>query len=133
MLRLAAIVAIAGSIFFMADVPTTQAQVVTTYYAPAPTVGVVPVRRGLFGLRTDYVPVVTGTVPVPVTTTFAPAPVTTFYAPAPVVTAPVTTYFAPAPVVAAPVPVRTFYAPVVPAPAPVTTYFAPAPTIYVGR
>ena len=125
MFRLAAILALAGSIFIFADVQQTEAQVVTTYYAPAPAVGVVPVRRGLLGLRTGYVPVVTGTVAVPVTTMYAPAPalVTTMYAPAPVTTmyapAPVTTYYAPAPV-------TTYYPP-----ARVTTWYAP--TIYVGR
>ena len=138
MFRFAAVFAIAGSLFFIADVQHVKAQYVTTYYAPAPTVGVVPVRRGLFGLRTEYVPVVTGSVPVPVTTMYAPAPVTTMYAPAPV-----TTMYAPAPVTTmyAPAPVTTYYAParVVPL-APVTTYYAPAPvttyyrpSIYVGR
>ena len=39
MLRLAAIFAITGTLFFIADVQRTQAQVVTTYYATAPTVG----------------------------------------------------------------------------------------------
>ncbi len=139
MFRLAAIAALAGSLFFMADVQQASAQYVTSYYAPAPAVGVIPVRRGLFGLRTGYVPVVAGTVPVPVTTMYAPAPVTTMYAPAPVTTmyapAPVTAMYAPAPVMAPPL--TTFYAP-----APVTTFYAPAPmtmrtyyqpSIYVGR
>ncbi|MDG1810058.1 MAG: hypothetical protein P8J91_11875 [Pirellulaceae bacterium] len=130
MFRLAAIAALAGSLFFMADVQQASAQYVTSYYAPAPAVGVIPVRRGLFGLRTGYVPVVAGTVPVPVTTMYAPAPVTTMYAPMPV-----TTMYAPAPVMAPPI--TTFYAP-----APVTTFYAPAPmtmrtyyqpSIYVGR
>ncbi len=130
MFRLAAIAALAGSLFFMADVQQASAQYVTSYYAPAPAVGVIPVRRGLFGLRTGYVPVVAGTVPVPVTTMYAPAPVTTMYAPTPV-----TTMYAPAPVMAPPI--TTFYAP-----APVTTFYAPAPmtmrtyyqpSIYVGR
>lgn len=126
MFRLVAIAALAGSLFFFADVQPASAQYVTTYYAPAPAVGVVPVRRGLFGLRTGYVPVVTGTVPVPVTTMYAPAPVTTMYAPTPVMAAPVTTYYAPAPVVAAPV--TAYYAP---APVSVRAYYTP--TIYVGR
>lgn len=130
MFRLAAIAALAGSLFFMADVQQASAQYVTSYYAPAPAVGVIPVRRGLFGLRTGYVPVVAGTVPVPVTTMYAPAPVTAMYAPMPV-----TTMYAPAPVMAPPI--TTFYAP-----APVTTFYAPAPmtmrtyyqpSIYVGR
>ena len=135
MFRLVAIAALAGSLFFFADAQQASAQYVTTYYTPAPAVGVIPVRRGLFGLRTGYVPVVTGTVPVPVTTMYAPAPVTTMYAPAPV-----TTMYAPAPVMAAPV--TTYYAPAPIMAAPVTTYYAPAPvsvrayytpTIYVGR
>ena len=130
MFRLAAIAALAGSLFFMADVQQASAQYVTSYYAPAPAVGVIPVRRGLFGLRTGYVPVVAGTVPVPVTTMYAPAPVTAMYAPMPV-----TTMYAPAPVMAPPI--TTFSAP-----APVTTFYAPAPmtmrtyyqpSIYVGR
>ncbi len=128
MLKFAATIAVAGMIFFVADMPQAQAQVVTTYYAPAPSVGVVPVRRGLFGLRTGYAPVVINPAPIPVTTMYAPAPVTTYYAPA----APVTSYYAPAPVTtyyapAAPVtPYTTYYAP---APLPVTTYYAP-PVIY---
>lgn len=126
MFRLVAIAALAGSLFFFADAQQASAQYVTTYYTPAPAVGVIPVRRGLFGLRTGYVPVVTGTVPVPVTTMYAPAPVTTMYAPAPVMAAPVTTYYAPAPIMAAPV--TTYYAP---APVSVRAYYTP--TIYVGR
>lgn len=129
MLKFAATVAVAGMIFFVADVPQAQAQVVTTYYAPAPSIGVVPVRRGLFGLRTGYAPVVINPAPIPVTTMYAPAPVTTYYAPAPVTSyyapAPVTTYYAPA----APVtPYTTYYAP---APLPVTTYYAPP--VYIRR
>ena len=112
MFRLAAIAALAGSLFFMADVQQASAQYVTSYYAPAPAVGVIPVRRGLFGLRTGYVPVVAGTVPVPVTT---------MYAPAPVMAPPITTFYAPAPV-------TTFYAP---APMTMRTYYQPS--IYVGR
>ena len=124
MIKFAATLAVAGMMFVVAEIPQAEAQVVTTYYAPAPAVGVVPVRRGLFGLRRDYVPVVVGTAPVPVTTYYAPPPVTTtYYAPAPV-----TTYYAPAPV-ATVAPVTTYYAP---APVPVTTYYAPPP-IYIGR
>ncbi len=133
MFKFAAMFAVATALFFTADVRESAAQVVTTYYAPAPVVGVVPVRRGVFGWRTGYAPVVAGTVPVPVTSYYAPAPVpvTSYYAPAPV---PVTSYYAPAPVPVtsfyAPAPmVRTFYAP---APVPVTTFYAP-PRIYVGR
>jgi hypothetical protein len=127
MSRIAAIVALTGSLFFMADVQDAQAQYVTTWYTPAPTVGVVPVRRGLFGLRTDYVPVVTGSVPVPVTSVVTPAPgtVTTMYAPATVYSPPVTNYYMPMVPVT---PVTTYYAP---PPVPVTTYYTPP--ILIGR
>lgn len=99
------------------DAPTAEAQVVTSYYAPAPAVSYVPVRRGLFGWRVGYRPVVT-----------YPAPVV---AAAPVYAPPVTTYYR-APVVAptfvAP-PVTTYYrAPVI---VPRRVYYAPAPPIYV--
>ena len=117
MLRAIALLAVAGTFFFIQDVQRADAQVVTTYYAPATAVGVVPVRRGVLGLRRGYVPVV-GTVAVPVTTHYAP-PVTTYYPPAPVTT----TYYAPAPV-----PVTTYYPP-----ARVTTYYAPpVPAYYVA-
>ncbi len=72
MIRFAATIAIAGIIFVVADLPQAQAQIVTTYYAPAPAIGVVPVRRGLFGLRRGYVPVVVGSAPAPVTSYYAP-------------------------------------------------------------
>ncbi len=122
MLKFATVVALFGMIFFVADSTPSQAQVVTTYYAPAPSVGVVPVRKGLFGLRRGYVPVVVSAVPVAVTNRYAPAPVTSFYAPAPV-----TTFYSPASVrtAYAPAPVTSYYAP-----APVTTYYAP--TVIIG-
>ena len=121
MIRIAVIAAIVFAAFAVQDVRKCEAQWIrTTYYAPAPSVGYVPVQRGLFGLRTGYVPVVTGTVPVPVTTYYAPAPVTTFYAPTPMTN----TVFAPA------VPVTAAYAPV----APVTTYYTPVvPRTYTVR
>lgn len=131
MLRIVATLSVAGMIFFCFEVQQTQAQVVTTYYAPAPSIGVVPVRRGLFGLRHGYVPVVTGTVAVPVTTAYAPAPVMAFYAPTPVTRyyapapVPVTAFYAPAPPV---VPVKTYYAP---RPLPVSTYYMPG--VIIGR
>ena len=128
MIKLVVITAVVFGAILVSDISEGEAQTVTTYYATTPSVGYVPVRRGLFGLRRGYVPVVTGTVQVPVRTYVTPAPVTTFYAPAPAVTtfyapAPVTTYYAPAPRT-----VTTFYAP---APRPVTTYYPP--TVIINR
>ncbi|NNE34036.1 MAG: hypothetical protein HKN13_02295, partial [Rhodothermales bacterium] len=52
-----ALMLILGGGLFVAAPGTAQAQVVVG--APvAPAVGFVPVRRGLFGLRTGFVPVV---------------------------------------------------------------------------
>jgi hypothetical protein len=99
-----------ASLFAIAQ--PAQAQVaVTAYYPAAPVVTYLPERRGLFGQRLVYRPVVTHAAPVAV----APAPVTTYYAPAVracyYAPAPVTTYYAPA-VPVAPV---TVYRPVIPA------------------
>ena len=74
-----------------------QGPVVVTTLRPAvpSVVGYVPVRRGLFGRRIVYRPVVAPVVAAPVAVAqrpVVPAPVTTYYAPAPV-----TTYYAPAP------------------------------------
>ena len=125
-----ALLTLAFMVTSFAEARTAVAQVpVTTYYSAAPTVHYLPVRRGLFGLRRGYVPVVSSAAPVAVTSYYAPAPpvmtyhapVTTYYAPAAVTTtyyapaAPVTTYYAPA------APVTTYYAPA--APASVTTYY----------
>ena len=93
--------------------------VVTSYYPSPPVVRYMRVRRGLFGLRRAYIPVVSYVLQRAVTSYYAPAtPITTYYAP------PVTTYYAPAE------PVTTYYAPAVTtydAPAePITTYYAPA-------
>lgn len=96
---------------------------VTTYYPAQPVVGYMPVRRGLFGLRRGYVPVVSYAAPsavtsyyvpsAPVVTNYAPvAPTTTYYVPS----APTTTYYVPS------APTTTYYVPS----APVTTYYAPA-------
>ena len=109
-----------------------QVPIATTFVPAAPVVGFVPERRGLFGLRTVYRPVVGFPAAAPVTvarpvivsrpvTVARPVivtqPVTTYYAPA----APTTTYYAPA------APTTTYYAPA----APTTTYYAPAaPTYY---
>ncbi len=123
MLKFVAITAVLGAMFLFTDISNAQAQTtVTTYYQPAPSVGYVPVRRGLLGLRTGWVPVVAQPAPVPVTTYYAPAPVTTFYAPSPTVT----TFYAP-PAVSTVTPVTTYYAP---APVPVTTYYAPPVIIH---
>ncbi|MCG8583530.1 MAG: hypothetical protein MI757_02330 [Pirellulales bacterium] len=98
------------------DTKAAEAQVVTTYYAPAPAVSYVPVRRGIFGWRVGYRPVVTYPAPVVAAPTIVAPPVTTYYR-APVV----------APTVVAP-PVTTYYrAPVV---VPQRVYYAPAP-VYV--
>lgn len=101
----------------------SNAQVaVTSYYPSQPVVRYMRVRRGLFGLRRGYVPVVSYPPQRAVTSYYAPAaPVTTYYAPA----QPITTYYAPA----APATTTTYYAP---AP-PVTTYYAPAAPITTYR
>ena len=99
------VVCVAMASFFAVAQPAQAQVAVTTYYPAAPAVTYLPERRGLFGQRLVYRPVVTNVAPVVV----APAPVTTYYAPA--VRA---AYYAPAPV-------TTYYAP-----APVTTYYAPA-------
>lgn len=128
---------------FVVSADESKAQgpaVVTTYYPPQPVVSYIPERRGLFGWRVGYRPIVSYSAPA-VSAVAAPAPVTTYYAPAPTVTtryapaapvvvapAPVTTHYAPAaPVVTAPAPVTTRYAPA--APAPVTVRYAPAPVV----
>jgi hypothetical protein len=138
--------AVVCGLMFVLSADESKAQgpaVVTTYYPAQPVVSYIPERRGLFGWRIGYRPVVSYAAPAvsavaaPVTTYYAPSPtVTTYYAPpAPIVAAPapVTTYYAPpAPVVAAPAPVTTYYAPpapVVAAPAPVTVRYAPAPVV----
>jgi hypothetical protein len=122
--RTVALFVVVCGLVLVASPPQASAQVpvvVSTFQPAVPTVSFFPERRGLFGRRIVYRPVVT----------YAPAaPVTTFYAPAPaVVQSPVTTFFAPAPAVVQS-PVTTFFAP---APAvvqsPVTTFFAPAPTV----
>jgi hypothetical protein len=123
--------AVVCGLVFVLSADESKAQgppVVTTYYPAQPVVSYVPERRGLFGLRVGYRPVVTYATPA-VPTVAVPAPVTTYYAPSPTVT----TYYAPpAPVVTAPAPVTTYYAPpapVVTAPAPVTVRYAPAPVV----
>ncbi len=126
MKRVAKVAAFA-SLFFMcavfADVERADAQVVTSYYAPAPVyapapaVGYVPVRRGLFGWRVGYRPVVAYP-----TVVAAPAYV------APPVFGPTTTYYrAPvvAPIVIAPR-VRAYYRPILPR----RVYYAPARAVF---
>jgi hypothetical protein len=92
---------------------------VSGYYAPAPAVTYLPERRGLFGQRLVYRPVVTAAVPavaVPV-----PPPVAVRYAPPVAVPAfpvqPAGVLFPVAPPVvvryAAPPPVVTYYPPVI--------------------
>lgn len=120
-------------------VKTAEAQVYTTV-APPTAVGYIPVRRGLFGLRSGLQPVV---VPSAATTTVVNRPVvTTNYAPtttyyAPTTTsyyAPTTSYYTPNVTTAyyAPPASTTYYAPtsqVVPA----TTYSAPTTVNYYPK
>ena len=112
--RVAAIASLFGICAVFVDIERADAQVVTSYYAPAPAVSYVPARVGLFGWRVGLRPVVA-------------APV---YA-APQVIAPTTTYYrAPvvAPIVVAP-PVtvyRPIYRPILPRRA----YYAPPAAYY---
>ncbi|RCS52684.1 hypothetical protein DTL42_07540 [Bremerella cremea] len=124
---------IAGAVLVAPLFTTTfaQAQVVTTV-APPIAVGYVPVRTGLFGLRTTMKPVlvpgaVTTYVENPVvttnylpTTTYYQPEVTTYYQPEET-----TTYYAP------PVVNTTYYEPLNAQPAPLapvtTSYYQPAP------
>jgi hypothetical protein len=122
MIAFAALVTV-GVLIVSSEPANAQVPVpVTAYYATpvAPVVTYLPERRGLFGQRLVYRPVVGYTAPA-VAPVAAPivAPVA---APAVVPAAPVTTYYAPAPV-----PVTTFrpVAPVVIAPAPVSVYYPP--------
>ncbi len=129
MLKITLTVAVTGLMFVFIGLPNASAQMVTTYYAPAPAVTLVPVRRGLFGQRLGYAPVVTGMVPVPVTTYYAPVAepvwsqgVTSYYAPG----GPVPYTMVPAQPA---VPVTMYYAP---APFPVTTYYGYGPPFSFG-
>jgi len=110
------------------DAKAQRPMAVTAYYPPQSVVTYLPERRGLFGQRFVYRPVVSyaapavSTVPAPRVVSIAPTPTTTYYAPS----IAVTTYYAP------PVPVTTYYpppAPVIVAPAPVTVRYRPAPVI----
>ena len=111
------------------DTKESDAQVVVeSYYPPQPVVSYMRVRRGLFGLRRAYIPVVSYPPQRAVTSCYAPAPpVTTYYAP----DEPITMYYAPAtPAYYVPAtPVTTYYAPATP----VTTYYAPATPITTYR
>ena len=118
MKRIAKLAAIASLFFVCAvfvDVQRANAQVVTSFYAPAPAVSYVPTRVGLFGWRVRYRPVVSYP-----TVVAAPAVV------APTVVAPTTTFYR-APVVAPTVvtPPVTVYRPIVPR----RVYYAP-PAVY---
>jgi len=97
-------------------VQTVEAQVYTTV-APPTAVGYIPVRRGLFGLRSGVQPVL---VPGAATTVVNRPVVTTNYAPTTTYYAPTTSYYAPATTSAAPQVSTAYYAP----PA-TTTYYAP--------
>lgn len=103
---------------------TVEAQVYTTV-APPTAVGYIPVRRGLFGLRSElqpvFVPGATATVvnrPV-VTTNYAPT--TTYYTPTTSYYAPTTSYYAPTTSNYTPEVTSAYYV----APE-TTTYYAPA-------
>ncbi|WP_146119062.1 hypothetical protein [Blastopirellula marina] len=119
--------AVALAPLFAAD--SVEAQYVTTAVAPPTAVGYVPVRTGLFGLRTTMKPVL---VPGAVTTYVNSPVVTTNYLPTTTYYTPEvqTTYYAPEVTTSyyAPEATTTYYAPAA-APAPVTTsYYTPAPT-----
>lgn len=105
-------------------VKTAEAQVYTTV-APPTAVGYIPVRRGLFGLRSDLQPIVvpgaaTTVVNRPVVTTNY-APTTAYYAPTTSYYAPTTTNYAPTTSYYTPEVTTAYYAP----PAATTTYYAP--------
>jgi hypothetical protein len=127
--------AIVASGFLISTSSQASAQY-PVYAAPAQpaVVGYSAQRRGLFGRRVVYRPVVApvaAVAPVAVARPVIAAPVTSNYAPP--VAAPVTSYYAPPVAVAPPVvaaPVTSYYAPPVPVAAPVTTYRAPIRTYY---
>jgi hypothetical protein len=109
-------VAIASCVSLIGSNDACGQYAVTTVQSSAPAViGYTAERRGLFGLRTAYRPIV-GTVPVQKTVivqqrpVYVPAPVYV-QRPAVVYTAPVTTYLAPVP---QQIPVTTYYTPVYP-------------------
>lgn len=98
-------------------VKTAEAQVYTTV-APPTAVGYIPVRRGLFGLRSDLQPIV---VPGAATTVVNRPVVTTNYAPTTTYYTPTTSYYAPTTSYYTPEVTTAYYAP----PAATTTYYAP--------
>ncbi|WP_207398876.1 hypothetical protein [Bremerella alba] len=96
-------------------VKTVEAQAyTTTTVAPPTAVGYIPVRRGLFGLRSELQPVF---VPGAATTVVNRPVVTTNYAPTTSYYAPTTSYYQPE--------VTTAYY----APPATTTYYAPTPQV----
>jgi len=119
MLRIALVttlIACSALILLAAPAPAVaQRAIVAPGYA-APVLTYLPERRGVFGQRLVYRPVV-GLAPVapPVVVR---RPVTTYYAPAPV-----RAYYAPAPAV------RAYYRPLAP-PRRVISLYAPAPVVY---
>ncbi len=108
----------------------SSAQVVTTFVPAAPVVSFVPVRRGLFGLRTGFRPVVSFPAAVPMATFVSATPVTVW---SPIVGQPVTTWrpmsVAPTTTVVRRVfvgqPVTTWHPTTVASPV-TTTFFAPS-------
>ena len=109
----------------MSDRAVSQTTVTTFRSNEQAVIGYARERRGLFGLRTSYRPIV-GRVPVEKTITVRHSPAYV----APVAVQPVPVAVQPAPVVvtrpvAVPVPATTYLAPVSPTPIPVTTYHTP--------
>ena len=130
---LVAAVAVAGAIAFQSDAQAQVPIAVTTVQPVVPAVvGYTAERRGLFGRRVVYRPVVApvgAAVPVASTVTVA-RPVVTVARPVVTVARPVV----PAPIIAPP-PVAAYYPPVavpVAVPAPVTTYRVPVVYPYWG-
>ncbi len=110
------------------DCAVGQTTVTTVRSDQSAVIGYVRERRGLFGLRTSYRPIV-GRVPVQKTVTVQHSPT---YVAAPVVVKPVPVAVRPVPVAVQPVPVAVQPTPVVvtkpvPVAVPTTTYLAPAP------
>lgn len=114
--RAACAVAIAACITSLTSDSADGQVTVTTVQTNAPAViGYQAERRGLFGLRTSYRPIM-GTVPVQKTVTVQQVPAyvpPSLYAPAPVVVPTVQpSYLAPIP--PTPIPVTPYYTPVYP-------------------
>ena len=135
-LLLVGMIAVGGLIALAGEAQGQVPVAVTTVQPVVPgVVGYLPERRGLFGQRIVYRPVVAPTVAAPAVTVTQPLAVSQSVA----VARPVTTVAQPLavaptvtvarPVIAAPVvPVRSFFAPAAPVAVPVTTYRIPVTT-----